>query len=178
MNAARLLRRSARTAARWLLDWKNGVTVLGTVMVVLLAFIVFDAARARDKALDAAIASDEESIVQRAATTRRIDLLLDEIEALRLEAFANGERIGGLTEQIGVLQEQVRRLGGVPFTTSTTSAPSAGQRPSSPAPAPSPRPAPPSRPAPRPAPTPPQPPPAPEPEPGGVCLLGICLGEP
>ena len=103
-----------RAPVRWVLDWRTGVTFAITALVVLLAFVVFDASDARNRALDTALD-------QRQAATRRIDMLLDEVANLRVDAEANGHRIGQLLDQVSVLQEQVRQLGGRPVVVQTTS---------------------------------------------------------
>jgi hypothetical protein len=110
---------------RWLSNWRNGATLVASLLVALVAFVVIDASQARQDALDARNRTA-------ATATRRIDKLNDRIEALGTMLFeqadANGQRIGELTTQISALQEQVRQLGGKPVvvvngtgTTSTTS---------------------------------------------------------
>jgi TolA-binding protein len=105
--------RFLRAPIRWVLDWRTGATFAVTALVVLLTFIVFDASAARDQALDTALD-------QRQAATRRIDMLLAEVANLREDAEANGQRIGELLDQVAVLQEQVRQLGGRPVVVQTT----------------------------------------------------------
>lgn len=125
-----------RRAGRWLFNWRNGATVVVSLVVALVAFVVIDASRARDAAIDARNQTA-------AAATRRVDLLNDRIEELggqlALSSESNGARLGALAEQVAALQEQVRQLGGDPVivvrpapppsppttstTTSTTSPP-------------------------------------------------------
>lgn len=110
----------------WLSDWRNGATVLASVLVALVAYVTIDASIARNQAVD----SKNQSTI---AATRRIDKLNDRIRDLGEElvraANKNGQRIGELTSQITALEEQVRQLGGRPVvvtpttTTSTTGPP-------------------------------------------------------
>lgn len=154
---------------RWVFDWRTGATFAATVLVLLVAFVIFDAAASRDRALKAATATANAAEDQRAATSRRIDMLLGEIGRLREDAEANSVRIGELLDQVNVLQEQVRQLGGQPVVVVRQSAPPAPRSPAV---------------APRPSPTTTVPPPATTTPPGprrpgpppGLCAGPLCIG--
>lgn len=103
-----------RTFGRWLADWRNGATAIGTLLSVLLVFVVVNAIESRNAALDVAEATAEDSTAQRKATTRRIDLLLERTGELEAAAVVNGERIGELVAEVNALREQVRQMGGEP----------------------------------------------------------------
>lgn len=115
--------RPLRAFLGWFADWRNGATVVASVGVAVVAFVLIDASMARNDALEARNRTA-------AAATRRIDILNDRIEELGADlvesAASNGLRLGVLSEQVAALQEQVRQLGGEPVivnppsTTTTT----------------------------------------------------------
>lgn len=105
----------------------------------------------------------------REAASRRIDILNQQIDELgkelTAEARTNGARIGELTEQVSVLQEQVRQLGGEPVVVNVAE------------PRSSPTPATTTTTTPSPTTTTTTPPdPQEEPPDDGTCLLGFCIG--
>lgn len=102
-----------RRIVRWLFDWRTGLTVCCSLVVALVLVVVVAGARTTH---DALAARDRTS----AAASRRIDMLNQRIEELTDEAKGNGARIGQLLDQINVLSEQVRRLGGRPVVTVVT----------------------------------------------------------
>lgn len=116
----------ARAVVGWLANWRNGATVVASVLVALVGFVVIDASIARNGALDARNRTAS-------AATRRIDLLNERIEELGEDlvasANANGVRIGELSAQIAALQEQVRQLGGEPVVVRPTTTTTAGASP-------------------------------------------------
>jgi hypothetical protein len=112
---------------RWLSNWRNGATLVASLLVALVAFVVIDASQARQDALDARNRTA-------ATATRRIDKLNDRIEALGTMLFeqadANGQRIGELTAQVEALSQQVRDLGGTPIVVQpSASSSSSSQQP-------------------------------------------------
>lgn len=124
-------RRALVAVARFLLDWRTGLTIAASLFVAILLVVVVLGARIATDALDARDSTAT-------AATRRIDKLNDRIEELgtqlTLQAAINGQRLGELSEQVAALQEQVRQLGGEPVvvvdprqpdrtTTTTTTAP-------------------------------------------------------
>jgi hypothetical protein len=97
--------RPIRHAGRWLSNWRNGATVLASVVIALVAFVVIDASQARQEALDAR---------NRTATaaTRRIDKLNDKI------GETDSRQIGETNAKLAALEEQIRQLGGKPVVVS------------------------------------------------------------
>ena len=116
------LARAAGAAVRWFADWRTGAVACASALVLLLAFVVIDGKVARDRALDVAVATAEQAQDARQAATRRIDLLLERIDALEHQGSENGALIADLRRQVGALQEQVRQLGGRPVVSSSPSA--------------------------------------------------------
>lgn len=107
--------RAAATLTRWLLDWRTGVTAIGSVVAVLLLLVVLDARAAREGAIDAARATAVQAIDMREAATRRIDLLsaeLDELESSHRSAAA----IARLEAEVDALEAQLAELGERPVT--------------------------------------------------------------
>jgi type II secretory pathway pseudopilin PulG len=125
---------------RWVADWRTGAVACASALVLLLAYVVVDGKLARDRALDVAVATAEQAQDAREAATRRIDLLLERIDALEQQGRDNGALIGDLRTQVAALQEQVRQLGGQPVITSSppTTSPLAGPGPGPGRPTPSP----------------------------------------
>lgn len=127
---------STAAVVRWVADWRTGAVACGTVLVLLLGYVVVDGKLARDRALDVAQATAEQALDARRAATRRIDLLLGRIDVLEQQGSANGALIADLRTQVAALQEQVRQLGGRPVVTSTPGTPSSsssqGARPAPP----------------------------------------------
>lgn len=74
-----------RSVGRWLADWRNGATLLATVLVALLAVVVADGRHARDAALHGLTAQANQSRSAQEAASRRIDMLTGEITNLRAE---------------------------------------------------------------------------------------------
>jgi hypothetical protein len=112
-----------RSFVRWLSDWRTGAVLLGSLIAgAVIALVIVSGVQSHD-ALEARNRTA-------AAASRRIDLLQAELRELRTQLVAaaetNGARIGELLEQVAVLQEQVRQLGGDPVvvvTTTTTTSP-------------------------------------------------------
>lgn len=100
--------RAARAAGRWLIDWRTGLTFLASIVVALLLVVVITGARTTQAALAA-----RQDIAERA--TRRIDLQNQKISELIALSQSSAEKIGALSDQVAVMQEQVRQLGGVPI---------------------------------------------------------------
>ena len=105
---------------RWLLDWRNGATVLASILVALLGLVVVDSIHGRHQANRLLQREIARGVDARAASTRRIDALT--------------RQVGALTEQVSELRDQLLRLGveptvaapavqPVPSTTSTTRPP-------------------------------------------------------
>ena len=152
---------------RWLADWRTGVAVAATGLVVLLGFVVVDSSLARREAFESLQTSRE-------IVTRRIDLLTATIDEQAGTIAAAEAAVAGLRQDVAALQAQLRALGVDPVVAAVTTpeSPSAA-----PAPAAQPPPAPPAQPASGPDPPAPQPsparnpPPSPEPEPQPTGLL-------
>lgn len=89
---------------RWLLDWRNGATVVASVVVVLLGITVSESITDRNRAFDLAERTLESQKDQRRAATRRIDLLTNQV--------------GALTEQVAALRQQLLEAGVKPKVTS------------------------------------------------------------
>lgn len=83
-------------------------------LVGVLAYVVVDAQSARSDSVQRAEAQASQAIDSRAASSRRIDLLQAQIEALRARLERQATEAGQLREQIAALSEQVRQLGGRP----------------------------------------------------------------
>lgn len=142
------MRRVARSVG-WLFDYRNGLTMVASVLVGLLAIAFIDGIDTRTKALEALRAQETQQTSARKATIARIDSLEDEIGGLRGQLVAAGQRQGELLAGIAALSEQVRRLGGRPIvaarpdgstttpTTTTTAVPPATPTPTRPSPPPS-----------------------------------------
>lgn len=96
-----------RRVLRWATDWRNGATVLCSVLVALLVLSYVDGVHARDDAF-------EQLSLSRSAASRRIDKLTERIGDLELRGEANGALIGSLRSQVEALVEQVRQMGGDP----------------------------------------------------------------
>lgn len=109
--------RRLRRMARWLFDYRNGLTLVGTGLLILLSVTVTDSIQSRNRAFDALKLANRQQSDARAAATRRIDLLQQEIAGLRSDAQANGGRISELLTEVTALQEQVRQMGGRPVVT-------------------------------------------------------------
>lgn len=153
--------RPFRTFGRWMFDYRTGAMVAASLLAAAVIGMVILSGLATRDALHARQATAE-------AATRRIDRLQDEIhdlgEQLTADARANGHRIGELTDQIAVLQEQVRQLGGTPIV---VQAPRSSR---STPPTTAPRPTTTTAPKPQPAPTTTTTPPR------RGCVLVVCIG--
>lgn len=139
---------------RWLTDWRSLATIVAAVLVGLLAVLVVTSIADRQQAIHAlqgATASEREA---RAAAVHRIDQLLVRIDDLEVDAQANGQALAVLRRELGLLQQQVRDLGGQPVVSGGTGESSPQARPPTSA-----------RPTPRPTPT---------PSPSRTCLLILC----
>lgn len=102
--------RWARRVGRFLGDWRTAATVLGTVLMVLLAVTVTDSIATRRSALEALTAQARQSLSQQQAATARISELRDQIASLQGDAERNGARIAELVAQVSALEEQIRQM--------------------------------------------------------------------
>ena len=96
-------------------DWALVVLTM-TILVVLAATLtaaVVDSISARR-------GTEHILLDQRAASTRRIDLLQKRIEALQQQVTAQAIDVGLARQSITDLEAQVRQLGGQPVTTRRT----------------------------------------------------------
>lgn len=148
------LRSGLRGAGNFAADWKNGATLLASVLVALLAVTVIDGIRARGDVLeqarqDAATAQATANQARSAqqAATRRIDRLTTGQQQL-------GRQVAFLLEENSALRQQVRDMGGAPIVITPSSSTTARYPSASPSPSPSPRQSPRPSPAPRPSPSP------------------------
>lgn len=158
----------ARKIGNFVIDWRNGATLLASVLVALLVVTVLDGLSARHEALDAATATANQARSAQKAASRRIDQLTTGQQRLT-------RQVGMLIEENAALSQQIRDMGGRP-----TVVPASQSRSSrvfvapEPTPAPSPRAT--SSPAPRPSSSPrPSPSPSPSPTCRPLPLLG-CRG--
>lgn len=131
-----------RSAARWLLDYRNLLTLLATVLVVLLVVAVTDSITSRDSALDAAKQALSTRDQTAAAAARRVDLLNGEIADLQDQLRAAAAGRAQLDADVSALTEQVHQLGGRPVATPTTTTTTIRTGSAGPAPSPGPQPAP------------------------------------
>lgn len=157
----------------WLTNWRNGATLAVTVIAVTVLFVVVDSSRGRDRALDALERQTRQQSDDRAASTRRIDMLQARIDELVDRGEANNVLLGLLVGEVEALRSQVRSLGAEPVVgepavgsrTPVLPGPGESRPPASPTPTPgptsSPAPAPSSPPPSRPPDAPPPPPAAP-----------------
>ena len=171
--------RLARSLARWF-DWRSGVVATVFLMTATVAYLVYSA---EDRARDALRAQELQAEVAqdiRAAQSRRIDRLEDNLREL---ARQGAER----QAVIDALVAQLRQLGVEPLVTARASVvrdvddrvPPSAVRSSPSRATPRPTPAPPPEPTPAPDPEPsPEPPPEPSPVPEALallCNLGLCI---
>lgn len=101
------VRRHLARLGRFVTDWRNGATLLASVLVALLVFLVIDAQQARN---DSAEAQKRTS----AAATRRIDLLTKTQQGLVGQIARLVETAAKQQAAIAALEEQVRQMGGEP----------------------------------------------------------------
>ena len=101
-------------------DWAVVVCVaLAAVLVAIVGFVIFDSARARQDDVRRSENQAAQAIDSRAAASRRIDVMQQRIGDLTEQIAAGRYRQGELEEQVAVLAEQVRRLGGRPVVAAT-----------------------------------------------------------
>lgn len=135
-----------RKLGRWVTDYRNGLTFIGVVLVLVLGAAFIHGVQAGDRAQrnERAAVRTSETIANNAR--RRVDLLTGQIADLERQAEANGSRMGELLANIDALAEQVRQLGGRPVvtaqppstsTTASTVPPSPASPPTTTAPRPS-----------------------------------------
>lgn len=170
----------------WLTNWRNGATLAVTVIAVAVLFVVVDSSRGRDRALDALERQTRQQADDRAAASRRIDMLQARIDDLVGRGETNNVLLGQLVGEIEALRSQVRSLGaepvvGEPPTAGVPVVPGPGasrpqESPSLPPPAPAPPAGPPPSDPPPSAPSTPGPTTTtttrpPGPEPSGLCRL-------
>lgn len=103
---------------RWQ-EW--GALLLAAVLaagVGVLAYVVIDAAQARQQATEQAQAQRDQAIDARKAQTRRIDQLTYQVDGLREVVEGQARTIGRQEQAIRDLSEQVHQAGGTPVVTS------------------------------------------------------------
>ena len=111
---------TAKQVLRWITDWRNGLMVVASVFVALLAFIVIDSAHARTDALHAQSQALEARSATAKAASRRIDLLQKRIADLEAQGVYRSAEIGEMRAEVAALQRQVEQQGGTPIVPRTT----------------------------------------------------------
>lgn len=106
--------------------------VVAGMLVGVLAYVVVDAARARDQAVRHAEAQARIAIDARQAQTDRITALLADVAALEDQVAGHEATIAAQSQAIADLSEQVRRAGEDPITGDPAPPPPSGERRSSP----------------------------------------------
>lgn len=132
-----------RALVCWAADWRNGVTFIGSLLVVLLGVSVVhnveSARRSQRNAHDAIAAAKQASAASQSIADnarRRVDLLTGQIGNLEDQAHDNGIRIGELLADVAALSGQVRQLGGRPVVVEHPASTAPTTRPASPSPPP------------------------------------------
>jgi hypothetical protein len=103
-----------RTLGRWLTDWRNGATLVATLVLVVVLLVVNDAIAGRSQAFDALERQQDQLAASRAAASRRIDLLQARIDDLVGQGQVDAQVLGQLVAEVEALRSQVRMLGGRP----------------------------------------------------------------
>lgn len=155
-----------RNVGRWLTDWRNGATLVASVLVALLVVVVVDSIqgrRAESARVDRVI--DEQAITLGELQRRgvRIDELADDLARAQSSRDAVTEELRALREMLvdqGVVEPRPQQPVAVPQTPPVPSAPAVSAGPS-------------PRPAETNPPTPATPSPTPTP-PCRVTVLGLC----
>lgn len=112
-----------RTLGRWLADWRNGATLVATLVLVVVLLIVNDAIAGRRQAFDALERQQQQQAAARTAATRRIDLLQARIDELVGQGETDAQVLGQLVAEVEALRTQVRALGAQPVVESPSSEP-------------------------------------------------------
>lgn len=152
--------RAKRIGRRFLeiVDYRTLVVATGFLLIAVVGYLVVSAGQRADRAVTLAQGVQEQQTAQRAAASRRVDLLQREIARLADRAVLAAEERGQLREVVDSLSAQVRQLGGTPVATAppASSSPGLGFPTAEPDPTPTPsrsaRPT--ASPTPRPSPTP------------------------
>lgn len=119
-----MVRRRLGIAGRFMADWKNGATLLGTLLVALIFYVVIDGSiarrDARDMATESAKAAQEEvrrGIDSRQASSARITDLQNRINDLIGQVEETNRLAGESSAREHALAEQLRQLGQRPVVT-------------------------------------------------------------
>lgn len=99
--------KTLRSVGRWLVDWRNGATLVASIVAVVVLLTTVDAIAGRREAFEQLRSS-------RQAASRRIDLLQARIDELVADGEADTARVAQLDAEIDALRLQVQGLGGTP----------------------------------------------------------------
>jgi len=140
----------------WLRDWWRIILIaFAAVLVGLLVVLVVTSVTDRENALQLAKQATVNQQNERATLNQRISQLLAQVDQLEHGSQAAAGQLAVLRQEILLLQQQVRDLGGQPVTDSSGSGQqSSGAASASPTPRPTSHPSPSRSPSPTPSPSP------------------------